>query len=91
MVSSIRPEVIIGAASSTSEIFNVRSLGSLVFPAASVAITSKLYSGLVSKSGFGKRVTAPVDASTLSAGSLSSDKLKVTPSLKSAESSATAV
>ena len=49
----------------------------LLLPAASVAITAKLYWLCASKSGLSIRVTSPVSASILSAGSLSAVKLKV--------------
>ena len=54
-------------------------------------MTIKLYSDCDSKLGSSARVTAPVLAAILSAESLYSDKLKVTASLVSPESSAVAV
>ncbi len=83
-------EVITGATSSILLISKVTiCCASALTP--SEAITVKLYWLCVSKSGSVVRLTSPLEASIESALSLSADRLKVTPLLTSAESSAMAV
>jgi hypothetical protein len=65
-------------------------LGSLVLPAASIAITAKLYSDLASKSGSAIKVTTPEFSSMLNALASDPVRAKVKPSLISPLSSAVA-
>ena len=57
--------MITGGTSSTSLIARVTACGALTLPAASVAITEKLYSDAESKSGSAIKVTSPDTLSML--------------------------
>ena len=91
IASAVAADVMVGATSSRLLISKVTDCAALALPAASVAITAKLYWLCTSKSGSVLSVTSPVVASMLSAASLPAARLKLTPSLTSAESSAVAV